>query len=67
MGDKCMTPSEASMAVAAIANAIACRLSTPEEIAAAAAIFVQLGETMETIAAQQALCDSRKNMDNKSD
>ncbi len=53
------------MSVAAIANAIACKLSSPEEIAAVAAVFVQLGDTMETIAAQQALCISRK--DKKSD
>lgn len=60
-----MNPYETSMSVAAIANAIACKLSSPEEIAAVAAVFVQLGDTMETIAAQQALCISRK--DKKSD
>lgn len=60
-----MNPYEISMSVAAIANAIACKLNSPEEIAAVAAVFVQLGDTMETIAAQQALCISRK--DNKSD
>ncbi len=60
-----MNPCETSMSVAALANAIACTLNSPEEIAAVAAVFAQQGATMATIAAQQALCNSRK--DTKSD
>lgn len=56
-----MNPYETSMSVAALANVIACELSSPEEIAAVAALFVQLGDTMATIAAQQTLCISRKD------
>lgn len=58
-GDK-MNPCETSMTVAALANAISCKLSSPEEVAAVAAVFVQLGDTMAAIAAQQILCDSRR-------
>lgn len=46
------------MSVAALANAIACKLS-PEETALIAAMFVQLGDTLETIVAQQALCEKK--------
>ena len=44
--------------VTALANAIACKL-TPSEIALVASIFVQLGDTLATIAASQALCVDR--------
>ncbi|MGN0575267.1 MAG: DUF6774 domain-containing protein [Ruminococcus sp.] len=60
-----MNPYETSISVAALANAIACKLSSPEEVAAVAAVFVQLGDTMATIAAQQVLGISRT--DSKSD
>jgi hypothetical protein len=42
--------------VTALANAIACKL-TPSEIALVASLFVQLGDTLATIAASQALCE----------
>ena len=43
-------------AVTALANAIACNY-TLNEIALMAGIFVQLGDTLATIAAQRTLCD----------
>ena len=49
-----MNSLELTSAVTAIANAISCRL-TPNELALVASIFVQLGDTLATIAAQQAL------------
>ena len=53
-----MNPLELTSAITALANAIACSLS-PGEIALVAGIFVQLGDTLATIAAQQALCEER--------
>ena len=50
-----MNSLELTSAVTALANAIARKL-TPNEIALAASIFVQLGDTLATIAATQALC-----------
>lgn len=47
-------------AVTALANAIACKL-TPEELALVASIFVQLGDTLATVAASQALCEKEKD------
>ena len=44
-----MNPLEATASVTALANAIACAL-TAEEIALLAAILVQLGDTLATIA-----------------
>lgn len=47
------------MSIAALANAISCRLS-PEETELVAAMFVQLGDTLETIAAQRTLCENNR-------
>ena len=41
--------------VTALANAIACNL-TVDEIALIASVFVQLGDTLATIAARENLC-----------
>ena len=46
---------ELTSAVTAVANAIACRLSV-EEIALLAGVFVQLGDTLATIAAIEDFC-----------
>ena len=51
-----MNSLELTSAITAVANAIACKL-TPNEIALVASIFVQLGDTLATIAANQALCE----------
>ena len=53
-----MTSLELTAAVTALANATACHLST-NELALLAGIFVQLGDTLATIAAQRALCEER--------
>ena len=50
-----MNSFELTAAVTALANAIASKLS-PSEIALIASIFVQLGDTLATIAAREALC-----------
>lgn len=46
---------ELTSAVTALANAIACNL-TIDEIALVASIFVQLGDTLATIASLENLC-----------
>ena len=48
--------------VTALANAIACKLS-PAEAALVASIFVQLGDTLATIAARDALCEGSGNIE----
>ena len=53
-----MNTFELTSAVTVLANAIACRL-TPEELGLVAGIFVQLGDTLATIAAQRALGESQ--------
>ena len=53
-----MSSLELTSAVTAIANAIARKL-TPSEIALVASIFVQLGDTLATIVAQQTLCEEQ--------
>ena len=53
-----MNSLELTGAVTALANAIACRL-TVDEITLLASIFVQLGDTLATIAASESrLCGS---------
>ena len=49
---------ELTSAVTALANAIACNL-TVDEIALIASIFVQLGDTLATIAARENLCGNQ--------
>lgn len=53
-----MNSLELTSTVTALANAIACKL-TPSEIALIASLFVQLGDTLATIAAQRTLCEER--------
>ena len=53
-----MNSLELTAAVTALANAIACKL-TPSENALVASVFVQLGDTLATIAARQALCEEQ--------
>ncbi len=50
-----MNPCELSMSIAALANAMACKLKSTEEISAFAAVFIQLGYTLETISTQKEL------------
>ena len=53
-----MNSLELTAAVTAVANAIACNM-TPGELALTASLFVQLGDTLATIAAQRALCEEQ--------
>ena len=50
-----MNSLELTSAITALANAIACRL-TSEKTALLSSIFVQLGDTLATIAARESLC-----------
>ena len=50
-----MNSLELTSAITALANAIACKL-TSEETALLSSIFVQLGDTLATIAARESLC-----------
>lgn len=54
-----MNPCELTASVTALANLIAAKLDE-DELAVMASIFVQLGDTLETIAAQRALCCNKK-------
>ena len=54
---------ELTSAVTVLANAIARKL-TPSEISLVASIFVQLGDTLATIAASHALCEERAEDEN---
>lgn len=51
---------EFSAAVNTLA-AIAAKFDDADELTAAASIFVQIGDTMEAIAANRILCDKQKN------
>ena len=58
-----MNSFELTEAITVIANAIACKL-TIDEIALLAGVFVQLGDTLATIAAAENLCaDKNKKAD----
>lgn len=52
-----MNPCELSASVTAVANAIACKLSNDEALLLAA-VLVQLGDTLVTIATQRSLCEN---------
>ena len=57
-----MNSLELTSAVTALANAIACKLSV-DEIALLASIFVQLGDTLATIATRENLCGEQKKFE----
>ena len=54
-----MNALELTSAITALANAVACD-RTPSELALIASVFVQLGDTLATIAAEKALCEECK-------
>lgn len=56
-----MNSCELTMAVTALANAIAGNLNSPDEIDAVGAVFVLIGDAMAAISAQQILCQSQQN------
>lgn len=51
-----MNSLELTAAVTAVANAVSCNLTT-SELTLLASLFVQLGDTLATIAAQRTLCE----------
>ena len=53
-----MNTCELTAAVTALANAIACG-KTADEIALIGTVFTQLGDTLQTIAAQKNLCEGK--------
>ena len=55
-----MCPNQLTAAITAAAAVLAENRSA-EEIALLAAVFTQLGDTLTTIAAQQAICAGQKN------
>ncbi|MGN0614478.1 MAG: DUF6774 domain-containing protein [Porcipelethomonas sp.] len=52
---------EFTTAVNTLATAIASKFETADELAAAAAVIVQIGDTMDAIAARRALCEKNNN------
>ncbi len=56
------TPGQITAAVTAAANYLAQQFSS-EELAVLAAVFVQLGDTLATILAQQDLLEAKSSMD----
>lgn len=55
-----MTPCELTVSITAIANALACKLST-DELTLLGAILSQLGDTLTTIATQKSICEEIEN------
>ncbi len=51
-----MRPCELTASVTAIANALACKLSV-SELNLVGAVLSQLGDTLNTIAAQRSICE----------
>ena len=54
-----MNPCELTASVTAAANAVACKLSD-DDLTLLAAVLVQLGDTLATIATQRAICENAK-------
>lgn len=52
-----MSPCELTASVTAIANALACKLTT-NELNLLGAVFSQLGDTLTTISTQRSICES---------
>ena len=59
-----MNSPQLTAAVTALANAIACGCA-PDELALLASVFVQLGDTLATVAAGVALCEEKKEADRR--
>ena len=57
-----MNSFEITAGITALANALACRLSV-DEITLAAALLVQLGDTLATIATHRSICDEAADPD----
>lgn len=57
-----MSALELTSAVTTLANAIACKL-TVDETTLLASIFVQLGDTLATIATKESLCSGKNKIE----
>ena len=57
-----MNSLELTSAVTALANAIACKL-TADEMALLSSVFVQLGDTLATIATRESLCENSNKIE----
>ena len=57
-----MNSLELTSAITALANAIACKL-TSEETALLSSVFVQLGDTLATIAVRENLCGEQNKIE----
>lgn len=55
---------EFTTAVNTFATAIASKLESPDELAIAAAVFTQIGDTIATIAVRRELCENINNKKN---
>ena len=55
-----MNSCQLTASITALANVIACRLNV-EEITLIAALFVQLGDTLATIATQKSICEGKES------
>lgn len=55
-----MTACELTASITAIANALACNLST-DEVTLLGTVFTQLGDTLATIATQRAICQNPRS------
>ena len=55
-----MNPCQLTASITALANAISCRLNI-EETTLLAALFVQLGDTLATIATQKSICEGKES------
>ena len=58
MGGDFLNPCQLTFSVTAVANSIASNLSD-DNLALAAALFTQLGDTLSTIAVQRSICQKR--------
>lgn len=54
-----MNACELTASITAIANSLACNLSS-EELDLLSAVFMQLGDTLATISAQRSLCQAKQ-------
>ena len=57
-----MNACELTASVTALANALACKL-TLDELDLLGSVFTQLGDTLQTIAAQRTLCGKKTSAD----
>ena len=55
-----MNTCQLTASITAVANALSCQLSV-EETTLLATVFVQLGDTLATIATQRAICEAKND------